>query len=148
MKSHRLQLLQAFTPSDCISRFTFYINVQEFETLALKLIFSDECILHMSGNVNCYNLRIWGTENPHSVVEHYQDSPKVNVFFAMSSTCIYGPLFFTENTITGVVYVDMLQLWLMLQSEEYEDDFVFQQDSTPPHFMYDVCEYLNTYFPH
>lgn len=148
LKPYRLGLVQALTPADRISRFTFCIDVHERETLMSKLIFSDESTFHMCGTVNRHNLRIWGTGNPHSVVEHYRDSPKVNVFCAMSSSRVYGPFFFTEKTITGVVYLDMLQLWLMPQLEEHEDDFVFQQDGAPPHFLCDVREYLNTHLPH
>ena len=133
--------------TDSISRFIFCIHDQECETLTLKLIFSDECTFHVSGNVNCYHLRIWGTENPHSVVEYYQDSSKVNMFCAISSSCVYGPFFFPENTITGVVYLGMLQLWLMLL-QEHEDDFIFQHDGAPPHVMRDVHEYLNTHLPY
>ena len=125
--------------------FHFCINVQERETLKSKLIFSDEYTFHVSGNVNHHYLCIWGNENLHSVVEHYQDFPKVNMFCTMSSSRVYGPIFFTENTITSVVYLDMLQLWLMPQLEEHEDDFIFQKGGAPPHFMCDVHDYLNTH---
>lgn len=48
---------------------------------------------------------------------------------------VYGPVNVTETTITGVMYLDMLQLWLMTQLEEHEDDiFVFQQDGALPIF--------------
>ena len=66
----------------------------------------------------------------------------------MSSSLVYVPYFFTENTITDAVYLDMLQLWLILQLEEHEDDFAFQQDGALSHFMCDVREYLNTHLPH
>lgn len=28
-----------------------------------KLIFCDKVELHLTGNVNCYNVNFWGTEN-------------------------------------------------------------------------------------
>ena len=31
------------------------------------------------------NVRIWGTENPHAAIEHISHSPKLNVFYAISS---------------------------------------------------------------
>jgi len=40
-----------------------------------RLIFSDECTFHMCGKVNKHNVRIWGTENPKSVVEVVHDPP-------------------------------------------------------------------------
>jgi hypothetical protein len=36
---------------------------------AEKLIFSDEATLHLYKKVNRYNVRIWGTENPHATIE-------------------------------------------------------------------------------
>jgi hypothetical protein len=49
-----------------------------------KLVFSDEATFHISGKVNRHNVRIWGTENPHTILEHERDSPKLNVFCAIS----------------------------------------------------------------
>lgn len=79
-----------------------------------KLIFSDEATFHLSGKVvNRYAVHIWSTNNTHAVMEHVRDSLKVNVFCAICTSHVYGPLFFTERTVTSVVYLDMLQLWLM-----------------------------------
>jgi hypothetical protein len=52
---------------------------------------------------------MWGSENPHVSLEHVHDSPKVNVFCALSKGKVYGPFFFKETTITGILYLDMLQ---------------------------------------
>jgi len=41
-------------------------------------------------------------------VEHQRDSPKVNVFFAISIQKVFGPFFFVEETVTGMTYLDML----------------------------------------
>jgi len=76
-----------------------------------KVQFSDEVTFHVSGAVNCRNVRTWGSENPHAYVEHQSDSPKVNVFCAISSQKVYGPFFFAEETVTGMTYLDMMQLW-------------------------------------
>ena len=42
-------------------------------------------------------------------MEHQRDSPKVNMFCAISSQKVYGPFFFAEEIITGMTYLDMLQ---------------------------------------
>ena len=52
----------------------------------------------MCGNVNRHNIRISDTENPHGTIAHVRDSPKVNVFCAVSSCKVYGPFFFAEPT--------------------------------------------------
>jgi len=93
-----------------------------------KVQFSDEVTFHISSAVNRRSVRIWGSENPHAYVEHQRDSPKVNVFCAVSSQKVYSP-FFAEETVTGMTYLDMLEDIPM---------FIFQQDRSPAHFHCEV----------
>ncbi|KAJ4441070.1 hypothetical protein ANN_10920 [Periplaneta americana] len=86
-----------------------------------------------------------GMRKPHRIIEHERDSPKVNVFCALSQRKLYGPFFFIEATVTGYSYLDMLQQWLVSQlRQDLDDDFIFQQDGAPPHFHNAVRAYLNT----
>jgi hypothetical protein len=50
---------------------------------------------------NVHNVRIWGTEQPHAQIEHQRDSPKINVFCAVSREKVHGPFFFPDATVTG-----------------------------------------------
>jgi len=111
-----------------------------------KVQFSDEATFHVSGAVNCRNVRIWGSENPHAYVGHKRGSPKVNVFCAISSHKVYGPFFFAEETVTGMTYLDVLQLWLIPHLQNILM-FIFQRDGSPAHFHCEVREYLNTVLP-
>jgi hypothetical protein len=43
------------------------------------------------------NVHIWRTQNPREMLEHVRDSLKVNVFYAVSCTKVYGPFFFTRT---------------------------------------------------
>jgi len=86
-----------------------------------RLIFSDECTFHLCGKVNRHNVRIWGAENPKSVVEVARDSP-------MFTFKVYGPFFFPEETVTGITFLDMLTEWLLPQLNEDSADFVLQMD--------------------
>jgi len=79
-------------------------------------------------------------------VEHQRESSKINVFCAISSQKVYGPFFFAEETVTGMTYLDMLQLWLMPQLQNMPK-FLFQQDGSPAHFNCEVRQYLNTVLP-
>jgi hypothetical protein len=84
---HRLQLLQALKPVDKEHRLSFCVSMQtlmETGGFVESLVFSDESTFHLSATVNRHNVRIWGTENPHAYVEHMRDSPKVNVFCAIT----------------------------------------------------------------
>jgi hypothetical protein len=54
-----------------------------------------------------------------------------------------------ETIITGIVYLDMLQHFLIpqLDKDDQEGRIHFQQDGTPPHYHEEVREYLNAHFP-
>ena len=80
-------------------------------------------------------------------MEHVYESPEVNVFCAVSSCKVYGPFFFAEPTVTGIDYLDVLQLWLMPQLEEDSEDFIFQQDRALLHFNFDVRAHLSANLP-
>jgi hypothetical protein len=73
----------------------------------------------------------------------------MNLFCVLSQERIYGPSFFIETTITGIVYLDMLQEFLIPQFDEggQEERIHFQQDSPPPHYLGKVLEYRNIRFP-
>ena len=76
-----------------------------------------------------HNVRIWGSEHPHEVVQYQRDSPKLNVFCALSRRQMYGPFCFAEATVTGVAYLSMLQEWLFPQLvEDQPENFIWQQD--------------------
>jgi hypothetical protein len=65
-------------------------------------------------------------------LEHERDSPKLNVFCAISHWKIYGPFFFAEATVTGATCLDMLEQWLLPQLEEDTVDFILQHNGAPP----------------
>ncbi|GBN63354.1 hypothetical protein AVEN_236727-1 [Araneus ventricosus] len=94
------------------------------------------------------NVRIQESENPHVIYEHEKDSPKVNVFCAVSSSNVFGPFFFAEKIITGFVYLDILQIYLMpILKDRMPEGFIFQQDGAPSHFHNEVTSYLNAEVP-
>jgi hypothetical protein len=54
-----------------------------------------------------------------------------------------------ETTIIGIVYLDMLQQFLIPQLNEDDQGRIhFQQDGAPPHYLAEVHEYLNTLSPY
>jgi hypothetical protein len=90
-------------------------RLEEYTLFLDKNVFSDEATFHLSGKVNRHNRIIWGSQNPHQVVEHVRDSPKVNVFCSVSRTQVYGQFFFAEITVTGHVCLYMLDHFLVPQ---------------------------------
>ena len=61
---------------------------------------------------------------------------------------MFGPFFFAEDSVTGKVYLDMLENWLMPQfADEEIQEYIYQQDEAPPHWHKKVREYLNEHLP-
>jgi hypothetical protein len=108
-------------------------RIREDEKFLDSVIFSDESTFHV---------RIWDSENPRVVLEHVRDRPKINVFCALSNEAMYGPFFFMETTITGIVYVDVLRELVIPQLEEddQEGHIHFQQNGPLPHYPGEVRE--------
>jgi hypothetical protein len=54
-----------------------------------------------------------------------------------------------ETTITGIVYLDMLQQFLIpqLDEDDKEGSICFQQVGASPHYLDEMREYMNTRFP-
>ncbi|GFX76973.1 uncharacterized protein TNCV_2258361 [Trichonephila clavipes] len=63
---------------------------------------------HLSGHANTPNARIWSLENPHEELESQRDSPKLNVFYAISRRKVYRPFVFGKPTVSGFAYLDAL----------------------------------------
>jgi len=95
---YKLQLVQKLHPEDKEMRRAFCGNLQALmendDDLLVKIIFNDEVTYHLSGKVNRYNVRLRGSENPRATLEVERDSPKLNVFSAISKQTVCGPFIF------------------------------------------------------
>jgi hypothetical protein len=112
-----------------------------------NVMFYDKAIFLTCGKVNRHNIRIWGSENPHSVREHVRDSKKVNVWCGMMKDRIIGSFFFTEPTATGNIYLDMLEHFAVPQLLPQRPNVIFQQDGASLHWSLDVRDFLDRTFP-
>ena len=150
-RAYKLQILQALHPNDRPQRTAFAEEILEridADNDYLQYVaFSDEATFHVSGKVNRHNVRIWGSENPHAVIEHQRDSDKVNVWCCVMHDKIIGPFFFAESSISANIYLDMLTHYAVPQLAEFQPNIIFQQDGAPPHWGLRVREFLNEVFP-
>ena len=112
-----------------------------------RVCFSDESKFHVSGLLNRHNLRIWGSESLHDTCELGWDFPKLNVWCGIMHNKIISPFFFAEKSITAQIYLNVLTECVLPQLEQYQPQFIFQQDGTPPHWGLQVCQFLNETFP-
>ena len=70
-------------------------------------------------------------------------NPVHNSFCVLSQRRVCGPLFFNEKTAAVIAYLDMLQNYVLPQLNEFEhQDFIWQQDGAPPHFLHNVKDWF------
>jgi hypothetical protein len=62
-------------------------------------------------------------------------------FFCMHDK-MYEPFFFGKNTVNGIIYRDILELWLMPQLLQDKPN-VFKHGGAPPHIHNEVTTFLN-----
>lgn len=147
-RAYKIRLLHQLKPNDRPLRLNFanemLVRIDENPTFLQNVLFSDEATFHLSGVVNRHNCRIWGSRHPHASEMHERDTPKVNVWLGLKHNAVIGPFFFIEQTVTGHIYLDMLQNFAVPQMPE---QIIFQQDGAPAHYHNDVRDFLNEQFP-
>ncbi|CAF1445158.1 unnamed protein product [Adineta ricciae] len=110
-----------------------------------NIFFSDESTFYISGLVNKHNCRVWAENNPYITMESAMKSAKVNVWCAMSNKEIIGLYFFGDKTVNQHNYLDMLKnyVYSIIQRKRLTNKIIFQQHGAPPHFLKEVCAWLN-----
>jgi len=148
---YKIQMLQSLEHSDYKKRETFARTVLDLintdATFLQRVCFTDEATFHVSGNVNRHNVRIWGRENPHAVIEFERASPKLNVWCGLLHDRVIGPFFFDDPTITQTNFLHLLQEDIYPQLRDRQPGVVFQLDGAPPHWGLDVRASLDEEFP-
>jgi hypothetical protein len=149
LQPYKYQLVQALQHGD------YHQRVAYAETMLRKsatdpdflrtVLFSDEATFYLDGSVNRHNLRIWGSANPRAIVQHQRESPRLNVWCAVSADTVIGPFFFAETTVNSSNYLDMLENFLVPQLQGNSAIF-FQQDGAPPHWAQSVRDFLDVAF--
>ncbi|GBN58362.1 hypothetical protein AVEN_71239-1 [Araneus ventricosus] len=86
-------------------------RIENEHDLLNRINFSDETTFHVSNKVNKHNWRISGSENPHALQEVERNSPKINVWCALSSDTVIGPFLFAETSVTTNIYLDQMKIY-------------------------------------
>ena len=76
------------------------------------------------------------------------NSPKLNVWCALSKNRLIGPFFFDDDTVNGESYLVMLKSFFIPEVRKLKKvrSIIFQQDGAPPHFTTHVRQFLNQQF--
>ena len=125
----------------------FESMMRDDETFAGKAVWSDEAQFKLKGTVNPHNCVYWSSENPHIHLEKDVNLPGLTVWCGLSSRDLSGPFLF-EGTVTGALYLDMLQTSILPAIRElYGDESFYLQDGAPPHYDRHVRMYLDETLP-
>ena len=78
------------------------------------------------------------------------NSPKLNVWCAISKTQFIDSFFFENDSVNGENYLSMLQNFFLPDVRRLHKvhSIIFHQDRAPPHFGIGVPQYLDHQFPH
>lgn len=152
LKPYKAKFVQQIYEEDMQDRVEMcqtLIPMLEDKTIQDNMFFSDESTFYLNGFVSKHNIRYWCETNPHATVETVMNSPKVNVWCALSKNQLIGPFFFDEDTINGESYLAMLQSFFVPEVKRLKKvrSIIFQQDGAPPHFSRDVRQFLSQTFP-
>ncbi|CAF1482110.1 unnamed protein product [Rotaria magnacalcarata] len=139
LKPYKAQFVQQLYEEDLQDRAEMYktlISMLEDSHMQENLFFSDEATFYVSGLVSKHNIRYWSETNPHVTIETVMNSPKLNVWCAMSKSKLLGPYFFEDDTVNGANYLLMLETFFIPEIRKLHKlrSAIFQQDGAPPHF--------------
>ena len=152
MKPYRPRILHALNEDDpdrraqfCQTFLQFYNDSPE---IVDHILWSDEATFKTNGHVNRHNCVYWSEENPHEIIEKELNVPGITVWGGITSAGLVGPFFF-ESTVTGALYLKMLQekVWSVISQREHIGELYFQQDGAPPHYATIVRNWLDDNFP-
>lgn len=121
-KSYKYQFLQHVIVQDKEVRNTFYCdvlsNLEDGEHFTADISCSDEAT-YLSEHVIQHKVRIWMSSSPCAVAEGKIQRRKGNVFCAVSiHTELFRPFWLAELTVTLVMYLDVLEEFIMTILEE------------------------------
>ena len=66
-----------------------------------SFVFIDKATYQTNGKVNRQNVCIWSEKNLHATIARGRDSPKLDVFCAISKNNIHDSFFFEGGNVTG-----------------------------------------------
>lgn len=157
LHAYKVQITQELKPRDHGQRREFVewiIDRQNRDAdFSNKIIFSDEAHFHLDGFVNRQNCRIWGSENPHVIVQKQMHPQRVTVWCGFWAEGIIGPYFFQNEagqavTVNGARYRNMITRFFLAELEDIDVEAMwFQQDGATCHTAGETMQLLHETFP-
>jgi transposase len=151
---YKLQVLQSLTEGDPQKRLEmceWFADRLSTNTRFTEdcVLFSDEALFFVNGEVNVQNTRYWSQNNPHWMTPlRQQGAQKLMVWCGLWKAHVLGPFFF-DQTMTGEAYLTMLGDQLMPQLDGLGEGLPewFQHDGAAPHYSRAVRHWLDANLP-
>jgi hypothetical protein len=98
-------------------------------------MFGDESTYELFGHVHRQNVGIGRSKNQRAVVEGTRDSLTFSILWHCTTTKVFCPFRFAKCTVTGVVYVDTYDEFLLpIFIEGDPNGMQLQQEGALPNF--------------
>ena len=147
---YKIRRVHQLRDNDRASRVQFArwckMKMSRNENFLSSIVFSDECVFHLSGIANTQNTRIWGTENPRAIQEHEVHSEKITVWCAIHSEGVLDPYYFNNETVRKEDYCQLLDTYVRDEAPNFPTNALFQQDGASPHTSHEARELLGDIF--
>ena len=148
-KPFRPRRVHKLLPGDDIRRYwcldAFFKKLNDDPTFITKIIWSDECIFKLNGNIATNNVVHWARENPHFTFERSTNRSGVMVFAAISVIGLVALAFFDEtdanrnkknhNSVNKQSYTEILEKQLIPEISQMfpQQEVFFMQDGASAH---------------
>jgi hypothetical protein len=125
--------VQALSEDDFQSRIEFAetfaaVRSREGDSFIDRIIYSDESIFHVNGQVNRHNCVCWSPTNPQRILPVLSIGLRVMVWAGIWSGGRVGPIFI-NTPLNGPGYVEILeQVWPQIRRHVVNNYLYFQQD--------------------
>ena len=97
------------------------------------IVFSVECVYHISEIANNQNASFWWSSNPRLIQEHQRHSENITVWYESHSNGALEPYYFDKETARGEDYHYLLNTYVWNSKHLFPPNSLFQQDGAPAH---------------
>ncbi len=120
MVPYKIPKVQHLPEDDKINRVEFAQWCKDIMSMSYsflhRIIFSDECVFHVSGIANTQNTRILETENPQEAQQHEMHGEKLTVWCAINSQGVLDSYYFDNETVGKKDYCELLDSYVRAEA--------------------------------
>ena len=120
MFPYKIRRVQQSKPDELLQRKQLaarcLLNLRPDPNFLWRIVYSEECVFHVTGIAIDKNARFRGTENTRLVQEHQLNSAKIIVWCGIHANGVLDPYYFNNETVRGADYYELLNACVRIQS--------------------------------